>query len=97
MAQATSIKNVAALRDFGQKLKLLGESMYQRMLESQRRMQQEHANNWRDDQTDRFQAEFDETVKKIKKLSEEFAAYNQYVVKACDIQEKYGSVRTERM
>lgn len=89
MAQAASVKNVEALRNFGHQLQQMGERMYQLMLEAQRRMQQEHANNWRDDQTDRFQARFDESVKMIKTMSEEFAEYNRYVVKVCDIQEMY--------
>ncbi len=93
MAQDACVKDIQALRSFGQKLQQMGEQMYQEMLQAQRRMQIEHANNWRDDQTDRFETRFNESLQLIKRMSEQYAAYNQYVTKICNIQEEYARLR----
>lgn len=88
MAQDAGVKSVPALRDFGRQVQQMGEQMYNLMLQAQKRMNYV-SEGWRDDQNDRFKVRFDESVQMIKKMSEDFTAYNQYITKACDILEGY--------
>lgn len=87
------IKDIAELRDFGRNLQQLGEQMYNMMIQAQHRLNYENEFNWHDDNSELFQSHFEESVKQVKKMSEEFSDYNSYVQKICDIADEYNANR----
>ena len=88
MATDAGIKSVPALIQFGKNLQQMGEQMYNVMQQAQRRLN-EVSEGWRDDNNEKFKTRFDESVKTIKKMSEEFRAYNVWVQKKCEILNQY--------
>ncbi len=92
MAQDAGVRSIPDLRNFGQQVQQMGAMMYDVMVQAQQRLNYV-SEGWRDDQNDRFKETFDESVKTIKKMSEEFARYNRYVTKQCEILEQYKSTK----
>ena len=88
MATDAGVRSVPELRDFGKQLQQMGEQMYGVMTQAQRRMNYV-SEGWHDDNNEKFKARFAESVQMIKKMSEEFTAYNEYLQRQCDILDQY--------
>ena len=80
MAKDAGVRNIEELAQFGQQLKKLGQNMYSTMQEAQKRMNQV-CEGWQDTQTDRFKEQFNRSVVDIRKMSEQFSAYSNYISK----------------
>ncbi len=90
MATDAGVKSVPDLRDFGKNLQKMGEQMYGVMTQAQRRMNYV-SEGWNDTNNEKFKARFAESVQMIKKMSEEFSAYNEWLQRECDILDQYTS------
>ena len=88
MAIDAGVKNVSELRTFGKQIQQMGEQMYNVMIQAQRRMNQV-CEDWHDATNEKFKTRFDESVRTIHKMSEEFKAYNEFITTACDIIDQY--------
>lgn len=88
MARDAGVRSVPDLRDFGKQLQQMGAQMYDVMVKAQRRMNYV-SEGWQDDKNERFKVVFDQSVKTIKKMSDEFARYNDYLQKQCNILDQY--------
>lgn len=88
MATDAGVKNVSELRTFGKQIQQMGEQMYNVMSQAQRRMNQV-CEGWHDDTNDKFKTRFDESVRTIHKMSEEFKSYNEFLTRTCDILDQY--------
>lgn len=86
------IRNIAELRDFGKSLQQLGEQMYNMMIQAQNTLNV-ISEGWHDDNNELFRSHFEESLKQVNKMSEEFSDYNSYVQKICDIADEYISNR----
>ena len=80
MAKDAGVRNIEELAQFGQQIKKLGQNMYSTMQEAQKRMNQV-CEGWQDTQTEKFKAQFDRSVVEIRKMSEQFSAYSDYISK----------------
>jgi hypothetical protein len=92
MAIDAGVRSTDDLREFGNNLQQMGEQMYNVMTQAQRRMNYV-SEGWRDDKNEEFKVRFDESVQMIKRMSEEFSEYNQYLQRQCEILEQYKSTR----
>lgn len=92
MANDAGVKNIDELAQFGQSVKKLGDNMLSAMQQAQRRMNQV-CEGWHDDSNDKFKAQFDESVRVVQKMSQQFTEYSQYIKKITDILNSYKSVR----
>lgn len=80
MAKDAGVRNIEELAQFGQQIKKLGQNMYSTMQEAQKRMNQV-CEGWQDKQTDKFKDQFDKSVIDIRKMSEQFSAFSDYISK----------------
>lgn len=80
MAKDAGVRNIEELARFGQQIKKLGQNMYSTMQEAQKRMNQV-CEGWGDKQTEKFRVQFDKSVIDIRKMSEQFTAYADYISK----------------
>lgn len=92
MANDAGVKNIDELAQFGQSVKKLGDNMLSAMQQAQRRMNQV-CEGWHDDSNDKFKAQFDESVRVVQKISQQFTEYSQYIKKITDILNSYKNVR----
>lgn len=92
MANDAGVKNIDELAQFGQSVKKLGDNMLSAMQQAQRRMNQV-CEGWHDDSNDKFKAQFDESVRVVQKMSQQFTEYSQYIRKITDILNSYKNVR----
>jgi uncharacterized protein YukE len=92
MANDAGVKNIDELAQFGQSVKKLGDNMLSAMQQAQRRMNQV-CEGWHDDSNDKFKAQFDESVRVVQKMSQQFTEYSQYIKKITDILNSYKNVR----
>lgn len=92
MANDAGVKNIDELAQFGQSVKKLGDNMLSAMQQAQRRMNQV-CEGWHDDSNDKFKAQFDESVRVVQKMSQQFTEYSQYIKKITDILTSYKNVR----
>ena len=92
MANDAGVKNIDELAQFGQSVKKLGDNMLSAMQQAQRRMNQV-CEGWHDDSNDKFKAQFDESVRVVQKMSQQFTEYSQYIKRITDILNSYKSVR----
>lgn len=92
MANDAGVKNIDELAQFGQGVKKLGDNMLSAMQQAQRRMNQV-CEGWHDDNNDKFKAQFDESVRVVQKMSQQFTEYSQYIRKITDILNSYKNVR----
>lgn len=92
MANDAGVKNIDELAQFGQSVKKLGDNMLAAMQQAQRRMNQV-CEGWHDDSNDKFKAQFDESVRVVQKMSQQFTEYSQYIRKITDILNSYKNVR----
>ena len=87
-----AITNVTELRDFGQQVQLMGEQMTAIMLQAQQRLSQ-ISEGWHDEKNELFRVQFEESVRQISRMADEFRDYNNYIRRACDIMDQYRSTR----
>lgn len=92
MARDAGVRSVPDLRDFGKQVQRMGEQMYNVMTQAQRRMNYV-SEGWQDDINDKFKVRFNESVQIIKRMSDEFKQYNEYLQRQCDILEQYKANR----
>lgn len=92
MANDAGVRNIDELAQFGQSVKKLGDNMLSAMQQAQRRMNQV-CEGWHDDSNDKFKAQFDESVRVVQKMSQQFTEYSQYIKKITDILNSYKNVR----
>ena len=92
MANDAGVRNIDELAQFGQGIKKLGDNMLSAMQQAQRRMNQV-CEGWHDDSNDKFKAQFDESVRVVQKMSQQFTEYSQYIKRITDILNSYKSVR----
>ena len=90
MATDAGVKNVGDLRNFGKQIQQMGEQMYNVMVQAQRRLNQV-SEGWHDDTNEKFKTRFDESVRTIQRMSEEFKTYNAFITRTCDILHQYTS------
>lgn len=95
MARDAGVRSIDALSTFGKKLQKLGENMCTAMQNAQREMHTV-SEGWQDDVNDAFKKQFDESVKTVNRMSEEFKQYNAYVQKECEILKQYNSTRMKK-
>ena len=92
MANDAGVKSIDELAQFGQSVKKLGDNMLSAMQQAQRRMNQV-CEGWHDDSNDKFKAQFDESVRVVQKMSQQFTEYSQYIKRITDILNSYKNVR----
>jgi uncharacterized protein YukE len=92
MANDAGVKNIDELAQFGQSVKKLGDNMLSAMQQAQRRMNQV-CEGWHDDSNDKFKAQFDESVRVVQKMSQQFTECSQYIKRITDILNSYKNVR----
>lgn len=92
MANDAGVRNIDELAQFGQGIKKLGDNMLSAMQQAQRRMNQV-CEGWHDDSNDKFKAQFDESVRVVQKMSQQFTEYSMYIKKITDILNSYKNVR----
>lgn len=91
MANDAGVKNIEELARFGQSLKKLGDNMLSAMQQAQRKMNQV-CEGWHDEKNDKFKAEFDESVRAIGKISQQFTEHSAYIKKITNILNSYKSI-----
>lgn len=92
MASDAGVKNIEQLAQFGKNIKNLGQNMYQTMQAAQQRMNAV-SEGWHDKQNDKFREQFDRSVQDIKKMSEMFTEYSNYIAKITSKLMEYQSIR----
>ena len=92
MASDAGVTNIEQLAQFGKNIKNLGQNMYQTMQAAQQRMNAV-SEGWQDKQNDKFREQFDRSVQDIKKMSEMFTEYSNYIAKITSKLMEYQSIR----
>lgn len=92
MASDAGVRNIEQLAQFGKNIKSLGQNMYQTMQVAQQRMNAV-SEGWQDKQNDKFREEFNKSVQDIKKMSEMFTEYSNYIAKITWKLQEYQSIR----
>lgn len=92
MASDAGVKNLEQLALFGKNIKTLGENMYSTMQTAQQRMNAV-CEGWQDKQNDKFREQFNRSVQDVKKMSEQFTAYSNYIARITAKLQEYQSIR----
>jgi uncharacterized protein YukE len=92
MASDAGVRNIEQLAQFGKNIKSLGQNMYQTMQVAQQRMNAV-SEGWQDKQNDKFREEFNKSVQDIKRMSEMFTEYSNYIAKITSKLQEYQSIR----
>ena len=92
MASDAGVRNIEQLAQFGRNIKNLGQNMYQTMQVAQQRMNAV-CEGWQDKQNDKFREQFNKSVQDIKRMSEEFTEYSNYITKITAKLMEYQSIR----
>ena len=92
MASDAGVKNIEQLALFGKNIKNLRQNMYQTMQTAQQRMNAV-CEGWQDKQNDKFREQFNKSVQDVKKMSEQFAEYSNYIAKITAKLQEYQSIR----
>ena len=80
MANDAGVRDIEQLALFGRNIKSLGENMYSTMQVAQQRMNAV-CEGWHDDQNDKFREQFDHSVQDVKRMSEQFAKYADFIAR----------------
>lgn len=83
MATDVNVRNVDDLAQFGRSIKKLGENMVSAMQQAQQKMNQA-CEGWNDDNTQKFQAEFDDSLRAIRNISDRFTEFADYIKRYTD-------------
>ena len=92
MASDAGVRNIEQLAQFGKNIKNLGQNMYQTMQVAQQRMNAVWE-GWQDKQNDKFREQFNKSVQDIKRMSEEFTEYSNYIAKITAKLMEYQNIR----
>ena len=92
MASDAGVRNIEQLAQFGRNIKNLGQNMYQTMQVAQQRMNAV-CEGWQDKQNDKFREQFNRSVQDIKRMSEEFTEYSNYIAKITAKLMEYQNIR----
>jgi uncharacterized protein YukE len=92
MASDAGVRNIEQLAMFGKNIKNLGQNMYQTMQAAQQRMNAV-CEGWQDKQNDKFKEQFNKSVQDIKRMSEEFTEYSNYIAKITAKLMEYQNIR----
>ena len=92
MASDAGVKNIEQLALFGKNIKGLGESMYSTMQMAQQRMNAV-CEGWQDKQNDKFKEQFNRSVQDVKKMSEQFTEYSNYIARITAKLQEYQNIR----
>lgn len=92
MASDAGVRNIEQLAQFGKNIKNLGQNMYQTMQVAQQRMNAV-CEGWQDKQNDKFKEQFNKSVQDIKRMSEEFTEYSNYIAKITAKLMEYQNIR----
>jgi len=92
MASDAGVRNIEQLAQFGKNIKNLGQNMYQTMQVAQQRMNAV-CEGWQDKQNDKFREQFNKSVQDIKRMSEEFTEYSNYIAKITSKLMEYQNIR----
>jgi uncharacterized protein YukE len=92
MASDAGVRNIEQLAQFGKNIKNLGQNMYQTMQVAQQRMNAV-CEGWQDKQNDKFKEQFNKSVQDIKRMSEEFTEYSNYIAKITSKLMEYQNIR----
>jgi uncharacterized protein YukE len=92
MASDAGVRNIEQLAQFGKNIKNLGQNMYQTMQVAQQRMNAV-CEGWQDKQNDKFREQFNKSVQDIKRMSEEFTEYSNYIAKITAKLMEYQNIR----
>ena len=90
MASDAGVKNIEQLAMFGKNIKALGQNMYATMQAAQQRMNAV-CEGWQDKQNDKFREQFNNSVQDIKRMSEQFTEYSNYIAKITTKLQEYQS------
>lgn len=92
MASDAGVRNIEQLAMFGKNIKALGQNMYATMQAAQQRMNAV-CEGWQDKQNDKFREQFNNSVQDIKRMSEQFTEYSNYIAKITTKLQEYQSIR----
>ena len=92
MASDAGVRNIEQLAMFGKNIKSLGQNMYTTMQNAQQRMNSV-CEGWQDKQNDKFKEQFNKSVQDIKKMSEMFTEYSNYIAKITSKLMEYQNIR----
>ena len=92
MASDAGVRNIEQLAMFGKNIKVLGQNMYATMQAAQQRMNAV-CEGWQDKQNDKFREQFNNSVQDIKRMSEQFTEYSNYIAKITTKLQEYQSIR----
>ena len=92
MASDAGVRNIEQLAQFGKNIKNLGQNMYQTMQVAQQRMNAV-CEGWQDKQNDKFREQFNRSVQDLKRMSEEFTEYSNYIAKITAKLMEYQNIR----
>ena len=92
MASDAGVRNIDQLAMFGKNIKVLGQNMYATMQAAQQRMNAV-CEGWQDKQNDKFREQFNNSVQDIKRMSEQFTEYSNYIAKITSKLQEYQSIR----
>ena len=92
MASDAGVKNIEQLALFGRNIKSLGENMYSTMQVAQQRMNAV-CEGWQDKQNDKFREQFNRSVQDVKKMSEQFTEYSNYIARITAKLQEYQNIR----
>ena len=92
MASDAGVRNIEQLAQFGKNIKNLGQNMYQTMQVAQQRMNAV-CEGWQYKQNDKFREQFNRSVQDIKRMSEEFTEYSNYIAKITAKLMEYQNIR----
>lgn len=92
MASDAGVKNIEQLALFGRNIKNLGENMYSTMQVAQQRMNAV-CEGWQDKQNDKFREQFDRSVLDVKRMSEQFTEYSNYIARITAKLQEYQDIR----
>lgn len=92
MASDAGVRNIEQLAQFGKNIKNLGQNMYQTMQVAQQRMNAV-CEGWQDKQNDKFKEQFNKSVQDIKRMSEEFTEYSNYIAKITSKLMEYQNIK----
>ena len=92
MASDAGVRNIEQLAMFGTNIKVLGQNMYATMQAAQQRMNAV-CEGWQDKQNDKFREQFNNSVQDIKRMSEQFTEYSNYIAKITSKLMEYQNIR----
>lgn len=92
MANDAGVRDIEQLALFGRNIKNLGENMYSTMQVAQQRMNAV-CEGWQDKQNDKFKEQFNQSVQDVKKMSEQFTQYADFIARITNYLREYQNIR----